>query len=269
MKRAEVLGFISTKGGVGKTTVVSNLGYLLANKYNKSILLVEGNFTAPSLGSHFGLVVQEQGLADAMAGKVDLKSVIKNVSGNLDFLPVGFVYKNLDYKAMRSYLCSLRSKYDFILIDSSPSLNAETFAAIYASDKVFMITTPDHIALNSVLQSVKLANKCQTYISGVILNRSKAKIYELTGRDIEEVVGASIVCSLDDDDKILKSLAEFKTVVAKYPNSNITAHYNKLASAISGASYKSDRFLVKLKGLFSHRISQEDINRTLLMESHY
>ena len=198
MKRAEILGFVSTKGGVGKTTVVSNLGYLLSNKHNKSVLVVDGNFTAPSLGSHFGIISPGMGIADAMVGKIDVKSTVHKVEGKLDFLPVGFVSKNLDYKAMRSYLCSMRSKYDYILIDSSPTMNQETLAAIYASDKVFMISTPDHVSLNNSMQTLNLAKEAQTYLSGVILNRSKSKIYELSAPDIEQALGVPVVGSVDE-----------------------------------------------------------------------
>lgn len=269
MKRAEILGFVSTKGGVGKTTVVSNLGHLLSDKYGKSVLVVDGNFTAPSLHTHFGLMAHGQGLADAMAGRAMMKEVVMNHSKNLDFLPVGFVAKNLDYKAMRSYLCSMRSKYDYILIDSSPAINAETLGAIYASDKIFLIATPDHVSMNNGLQTVNLAIKSQTYISGVILNKSKNKLYEVSSHDVEKVLGAPVLSAFDDSEKVLKSLADFKTVVDKYPRSSMAQGYSKLAASICGKEYKADSLLTRFKGLFSSKISQEDINRTLLMDSHY
>ena len=45
----KVLGVISIKGGVGKTTLVSNLGASLANDFKKKVLLIDANFNAPNL----------------------------------------------------------------------------------------------------------------------------------------------------------------------------------------------------------------------------
>ncbi|MEK6947835.1 MAG: ParA family protein, partial [Nanoarchaeota archaeon] len=41
MKRAKIVGFVSIKGGVGKTTTVSNLGLILAKTFKKKILIVD------------------------------------------------------------------------------------------------------------------------------------------------------------------------------------------------------------------------------------
>jgi MinD-like ATPase involved in chromosome partitioning or flagellar assembly len=49
MSKGKIIGIISIKGGVGKTTAVSNLGAVLANEFGKKVLLVDANFTAPNL----------------------------------------------------------------------------------------------------------------------------------------------------------------------------------------------------------------------------
>ena len=56
MTDAKVFGIIALKGGVGKTTVVANLGAALAQEFHKRVLLVDANFTTPHLGLHVGMV---------------------------------------------------------------------------------------------------------------------------------------------------------------------------------------------------------------------
>ena len=56
MGRAKVFGIIALKGGVGKTTVVSNLGASLARDYGKKVLMIDANFSTPHLGLHLGLL---------------------------------------------------------------------------------------------------------------------------------------------------------------------------------------------------------------------
>ena len=56
MAKGTTIGVISIKGGVGKTTAVSNLGTVMANTFGKKVLLVDANFSAPNLGLHLGVV---------------------------------------------------------------------------------------------------------------------------------------------------------------------------------------------------------------------
>jgi len=48
----KTIGIISIKGGVGKTTTVSALGAALANEFDKKVLLIDANFSAPNLALH-------------------------------------------------------------------------------------------------------------------------------------------------------------------------------------------------------------------------
>ena len=53
-KRAKVIGVFSCKGGVGKTTIVANVGTYLTQQLKGDVLAVDANLSAPNLGLHFG-----------------------------------------------------------------------------------------------------------------------------------------------------------------------------------------------------------------------
>ncbi|MCH8872918.1 AAA family ATPase, partial [candidate division KSB1 bacterium] len=55
MSRAKTIGILSIKGGVGKTSTVAALGAAIAG-FDKKVLLIDGNFSAPNLGLHLGIV---------------------------------------------------------------------------------------------------------------------------------------------------------------------------------------------------------------------
>ena len=59
----KVIGIISLKGGVGKTSSVANLGAALT-EFGKKVLVVDANFSAPNLGLHLGLTNPEIKLHD-------------------------------------------------------------------------------------------------------------------------------------------------------------------------------------------------------------
>ena len=61
----ESIGILSIKGGVGKTTTTVSLGAALAQQ-GKNVLLVDGNFSAPNLALHLGIVQPEISLYDVL-----------------------------------------------------------------------------------------------------------------------------------------------------------------------------------------------------------
>ena len=81
----KVIGIMSLKGGVGKTSVVASLGSALA-ELGKNVLLIDANFHAPNLGIHFNLIDPEVTLHDVLSRKANVRDAIYAV-GNLDILP--------------------------------------------------------------------------------------------------------------------------------------------------------------------------------------
>lgn len=269
MKRAKIIGFISIKGGVGKTTTVSNLGLILAKDFKKKVLVVDANFSGPNLALHFGFNKMGNTLHDVLEGKVRLHKAIYEHTTGLHLLPSSLYSRKVNYNKFHQYIASLRSFYDLILIDSSPALNEEMLATIMASDELFVITTPDYVTLASTMHAVKVARQKRTYISGIILNKVKGKKYELSLESIQDSTKVPIVSVLNDDEKLLEALAQNKPLTHLRPNNDVAVEYKKLAAALMGERYKDTRLKTAMKNLFSKKVSQDEVNRAIVMVSHY
>ena len=61
----KVIGIVSLKGGVGKTSVVTALGAAIS-EFNKKVLLVDANFSAPNLGLHLNIINPEVTIHDVL-----------------------------------------------------------------------------------------------------------------------------------------------------------------------------------------------------------
>ena len=269
MKHAKIIGFISSKGGVGKTTTVANIGLILAKNYNKKVLLVDANFSGPNLALHFGFTKPHHTLHDVLEGKTKIqKAVYEHISG-LHLLPASLMSRKVDTTKLKKFLVGLRNFYDIILIDSSPSANKEMNATIESSDEVFVITTPDYVSLASTLYSIKSAKQKRTYVSGIIINKVKDKKYELTMDKIQEATKIPVVSILNDDELLMEAITRNIPAASLYKHSNAIIEYKKLAAALIGERYKDNRVSIQLKTMFSKKLTQDEVNRAIVMVSHY
>ncbi|MBW2966583.1 AAA family ATPase [Candidatus Woesearchaeota archaeon] len=263
----KTIGIIAIKGGVGKTTATLNLGAVLAKEFNKKVLLIDANFSAPNLALHLGLVDPETTLHHVLLNRANASDAIYEYEDNLHVIPGSLVGKKINPYLLRDKINKIKNNYDIILLDSSPALNEEILSTMIASDNLFVVTTPDHVTLSTTMRAIRIAKQKKTPISGIILNKIKNKKFELTLAEIEEASGVPILAVIPDDIKVLESLSKTKPVTHHAEKKEITHEYKKLAACIIGEDYKDPRFTKKLKSLFSKDISKIEVNRIQLKES--
>lgn len=261
-----IIGLISIKGGVGKTTTTLNLGAVLAKYYGQKVLLVDANFSAPNLGLHLGIDNPDKTLHDVLLGRANFKEAIREYSDNLFVLPGSIMGRKIHPSLLKEKLKSIKNDYDIILLDSSPSLNEEMLATMIASDKLLVITTPDNPTLRTTARAVRLAKQKKTPISGIIINKVKGKNFELSAEAIEQAAETPVLAVLPDDIRVLEGLAHTKHIADFAPNRDIVYEYRKLAACIIGTEYYDQRFIKQFKRIFRKDLPREEVNRLQLMD---
>ena len=262
-EKGQIIGIISLKGGVGKTSSVANLGAALAG-FGKKVLVVDANFSAPNLALHLGLVNPEATIHDVLLDKTNAEEAIYEHDSGFHLMPGAYISRKINPFKLKEKISHLKNSYEFIIIDSSPNLNDEILATMIASDKLFVVTSPDYPTLSTTLRAVRLAKQKKTPIAGLILNRVRNKKFELSMKEIEEAAEVPIVSVLPEDINVLVSLASTTPVSIHKPKSNASIEYKKLAAALAGQEYKDPRLWPKLKSLFIKDIARENINRLLM-----
>jgi len=265
-KKGKIVGIISIKGGVGKTTTVSNLGALLATEFSKKVLIVDANFSAPNLALHMGFINPEITLSDVMLDKVDVKDAIYEHDIGFHMLPTALLHRKINPFKLRNKLNKLRDYYDVILIDSSPTLNEEMLSTIVASDKLIAVTSPDLPTLSCTMHAVKVAKRKKTKISGVIINKVRNKKFELTTEEIQDSTGVPVIAVLPDDIKVVEALANSTPAAVFSPKRNFAIEYKKLAASIIGEEYNDNRIMSRIKGFLAPDNSTAVVNRSKLAE---
>src|SRR3989338_1110982 len=261
----KIIGVISIKGGVGKTTTVSNLAAVLSQDFNQKVLLIDANFSAPNIAYHLGIEEFKFGLHDVLADKIPASEAIITHKEGFDVIPAMFENRKIYVFDLKNKINHLKDKYDIILLDSSPNLTDEILATMVAADELYAITSPDIPTLKCTVHAVKAANKKKATISGIILNKVRNKSFELSLEQIEHAVGVPVLAVLPDNDVILEALSKSTTASLYKPNEDFSVEYKKLAGALINQEYNDSRLLTKMKGLFKKQPKQE-INRIAYMK---
>ncbi len=263
--KGKTIGIISIKGGVGKTTTVSNLGAVLAKNFGKRVLLVDANFSAPNLGLHLGLVNPMPSLSEVMKDQADVTEAIYSHELGFDILPTALMGGKVKPFKLRSKINKLKNFYDVILIDSSPTLNEEILSTMIASDKLLVVSSPDYPTMSCTMHAIKVAMKKKTPIMGLILNKVRNKKFELSVSDVQETAGVPVLAVLNDDIKILEALAYSMPASSHSPKRGFAHEYRHLAASIIGESYYDKRLLQRIKGAFQ-KDSIPKMNRKVLLD---
>jgi septum site-determining protein MinD len=244
-----IISVVSAKGGVGKTTVVSNLGTVLVKNFGKRVLVVDGNITTPTLGIHLGMLSQEKTLHDVLAENVNLTQAIYIHPCGLHIIPASLspTSEYPDPQTLKEKLDDIKNAYDIIFIDGAAGIGREVISAIRASDSVLVVTNPEMTSVLSAIKAIKISRSLGIPILGIVLNRATREKHELKVSDVEELCEAKVIAAIPYDRKIPESIRRMTPVVLYDKNAKSVPAFNSLAAQIIGEELRKEGFLDKLK----------------------
>ncbi|MGR9546513.1 ParA family protein [Priestia megaterium] len=159
------------KGGVGKTSFVTNLVGAIARKdKNKRILVIDMDAQG-NVGRSFGKPVgkYENGLDDLFLGTKNISECIYKLFGNVDILPVTPEMAFLELKLfvemqktkrplsiLDDELGYIKDDYDYIFIDTPPTLNFIVGNALKVSDGVLIPFEPEPFGVDGLVRIIKV-----------------------------------------------------------------------------------------------------------------
>ncbi|MFA5141650.1 MAG: AAA family ATPase [Candidatus Woesearchaeota archaeon] len=260
MAKGKSIGVIAIKGGVGKTTTVVSLGAILANDYKQKVLLIDANLSAPNLGMHLGIGKPKGTLKDVLLDKISIKDALFKHELGFDVLPSVFTSnaERFSVYKLKEKLDAIRSKYDYVLIDSSPNLNNEMLLSMAASDELVVVTTPDNPTLMCTIEAVEAAKKQNTPIKGLIINKRRGKSFEVSQETIENLAKVPILGVLPDDINILKALSEGTPVSNYSRRAKISNLYRGIAENVMGSDFQKPLTISRrFKNFFGQFVSVE------------
>jgi capsular exopolysaccharide synthesis family protein len=138
-------------------------------------VLIDGDLRRPLVHRAFD-ISQDPGLTDVLIGRVSSREAIRpDVAANLDVLPAGASPPNpselLGSGAMHALIGDLRRTYDYIVIDTPPTLPV-TDAAVVATtaDATILVVKSGDTEETAAQRAVDMLNRVNARIAGAVLN---------------------------------------------------------------------------------------------------
>ncbi len=249
----KIYAILSKKGGVGKTTVVINLGAAFAERGHK-VLLVDVD---PQNSLYLGIGLYkdkiDRGSFDILLKNVKPEEVIRSTPyRNIDVIPSGpvtpylewrisSVSKNLDRLKNWFEYTGVKDRYDYILIDTPPTFNSITGSAVVSSDAVMITVQSEPLAYRTLpavfvfLRDIKEKLKPSLRVLGIIINMydGREELMVQTARVLEEKYkNIPFKTRIPKDLNIAEALAYGKPVIFHEPGSAGARAFRLLAKEI-------------------------------------
>ncbi len=246
---AKIISVVSGKGGVGKTTLVANLGAYLA-ELGKNVLVVDGNLSGANLGLHMDLPDHPFSMNMVLKGELPPHEAVYRHYLGFDIVPASIVDMRINPRRLKHILKVLSKGRDFVIIDSAPGINHEALASIESSDEIILLTSPEMPSIIDVLRSKKLAESKKKRIIGVVVNKVGKENFEVGPHHIEDILETPVIAKIPEHKKVREAIAMRTPVVTYSPHSKASVEMKRLAHFLLGEEFKEPSFWQRLSAIF-------------------
>lgn len=252
LRQTKTISITSGKGGVGKSTIVSNLAATLAEQ-GKRVLILDGDLGMANIDIMFGLRTFHS-IQSVISGERDLVDIISPVSENIALIPGGSGIYGLsrlnafERQHLLDQVGALSGQYDYMLIDTAPGIDDNVLSLNTAAQEIMVVITPDPASITDGYALIKvLAQRHRESRFGIITNlvRDEAEGMQ-TFRRISDVASKFLCVSLDFrgylpiDPNLRQATRQQQLVVQAFPQSAASLGFRRIAEKLNNYSRVSE-----------------------------
>jgi pilus assembly protein CpaE len=238
-----IITVFGAKGGIGKTTISSNLSIALATEAHQSVALVDMDTRFGDVAITMDIPV-ERSIAD-LARNLDnvdrstLRDYLVEHESGVFILPAPTRpsdWRNLNARHIRDVVDVLAQTHDFVVLDTPGTFNEIVAAAIEVGSMILLVTTLDMASIKDTVLALEMLHERfgnDDERIKIVLNRAGMDT-GVRERDVEATLDAPLWWRIPQDNEVVKAAQIGRPIVMSRPNSKVAQEIRDMAQALSG-----------------------------------
>jgi pilus assembly protein CpaE len=243
---APVFAVFNPKGGVGKTTIATNLAAVLQLWKGMQVLLLDGDTVTGHVGLSLGLPTGRSAAdswvdEDAGYGHETLLDLATRHDSGIRVAALAsnpLSHPNLVPSRVADAIMEARHGVDAIVVDLHPSYNEVNLAIFAIADRILVPVTPDLPAMRAAIQLKDVAAEIGVKDRlAMIVNRANSGV---TVADMEATVGLPMLAQIRSAGmQFVWSSNAGKTLIEKFPKHPVAQDFEQLANRVTSVAPSS------------------------------
>ncbi len=264
---AEIIAVTSGKGGVGKSSISTNMA-LLFQQMRKKVLLIDADIHLGNVDLMLGLRTQHT-LADVLNDGVELDDIIVQGPGHLDVLPASSASSKLlemedvFLKKMAKEFSKVDNRYDYIIVDTGAGVATSVLSFLLGADKIVLVVTSDPASIADAYAVIKIIKSIDVEVPMMIApnmmpsHEAGEELYKKVNLMVRRFLKTEVeyAGTMLKHDMLARSVKTQKPVVIHNPNaavSNNLRMFSRRVMQMPGRKIRDkknvfDRFIVNKK----------------------
>jgi len=243
-KKTRFVAITSGKGGVGKSTISSNLAYVLSQS-GLNVGIFDADIGLANLDVMFN-VKTKKNILHVLKGEASVSDILIPITRNLILIPGESGDEILKYSNMALFErfmeeAQVLDKLDVMIIDTGAGIGEHIQMFLNAADDVIVVTVPDPAAITDAYATIKTIASLRNDI-GVIMNQVKGqkeaeavfgKIQKVAYSNIRADLDLKLVGKINSDPKVAAAIKQRALFSVNYPSSQPHKDIVNIANKIS------------------------------------
>ena len=238
-----IITVFGAKGGIGKTTIASNLATALASEAQQTVALVDMDTRFGDVAITMDIPV-ERSIADLARNletvdRNSLRDYLVQHDSGVRILPAPTRpsdWRHLSAQHIRDVVDVLAQTHDFVILDTPGTFNEIVAAAIEVGTMILLVTTLDMASIKDTVLALEMLHERfgndEERIK-VVLNRAGMDT-GVREKDVERTLDSPLWWRIPQDNEVVKAAQLGRPIVLSRPNSKVALELREMGRALAG-----------------------------------
>jgi flagellar biosynthesis protein FlhG len=243
-KKTRFIAITSGKGGVGKSTISSNMAYVMA-KYGLKVGIFDADIGLANLDVMFNVKIKKN-ILHVLKGEASVEEILVPIEPNLVLIPGESgeeIFKYASGGLFERFMdqANVLDDLDVMIIDTGAGIGEHIQLFLRACDDVIVVTVPDPAAITDAYATIKVTARLRNEIN-VIMNQVRSpkeaeslfeKIHKVAAANIGGSLQLNYLGQISSDPKISMSVKKRALFSRDFPTATPTNELEQIVKRIA------------------------------------